>query len=50
MEQGKEWIYDSTKQEYVALNIKNKIEQDVVNRMLSEERMVMHFENYLKML
>jgi hypothetical protein len=48
--EGKEWIYDSTKQEYVALNIKNKIEQDVVNRMLSEERMVMHFENYLKML
>jgi hypothetical protein len=48
--EGKEWIYDSTKQEYIALNIKNKIEKDVVDRRLSEERMIMHFENYLKML
>jgi hypothetical protein len=48
--EGKEWIYDSSKQEYVALNIKNKIEQDVISRRLSEERMIMHFENYLKML
>jgi len=48
--EGKEWIYDSSKQEYVALNIKNKIEKDVINRRLSEERMIMHFENYLNML
>jgi hypothetical protein len=48
--EGKEWIYDSAKQEYVALNIKNKIEKDVINRRLSEERMIMHFENYLNML
>ena len=32
------------------MNIKNKIEKDVVSRRLSEERMIMHFENYLKML
>ena len=48
--EGKEWIYDSTKQEYVAMNIKNKIERDVVSKRLSEERMIMHFENYLNML
>lgn len=48
--EGKEWIYDSTKQEYIAMNIKNQIEKDVVSRRLSEERMIMHFENYLKML
>jgi len=48
--EGKEWIYDSAKQEYVAMNIKNKIERDVVSRKLSEERMIMHFENYLNML
>lgn len=48
--EGKEWIYDSVKQEYVAMNIKNKIERDVVSRKLSEERMIMHFENYLNML
>lgn len=48
--EGKEWIYDSSKQEYIAMNIKNKIEKDVVSRRLSEERMIMHFENYLKML
>lgn len=48
--EGKEWIYDSTKQEYVAMNIKNQIERDVVSKRLTEERMVMHFENYLNML
>jgi hypothetical protein len=48
--EGKEWIYDSAKQEYVAMNIKNKIERDVVSKRLSEERMIMHFENYLNML
>jgi len=48
--EGKEWLYDSSKQEYIAMNIKNKIEKDVVNRRLNEERMIMHFENYLKML
>jgi hypothetical protein len=48
--EGKEWIYDSAKQEYVAMNIKNKIERDVVSKKLSEERMIMHFENYLNML
>ena len=48
--EGKEWIYDSAKQEYVAYNIKNKIEKDVVSKRLTEERMIMHFENYLNML
>lgn len=48
--EGKEWIYDSAKQEYVAMNIKNKIERDVVSKRLNEERMIMHFENYLNML
>ncbi len=48
--EGKEWIYDTDRQEYIAMNIKNKIERDVVSRRLSEERMIMHFENYLNML
>lgn len=48
--EGKEWIYDTDRQEYIALNIKNKIEKDVIGRRLSEERMIMHFENYLNML
>lgn len=48
--EGKEWLYDSKKQEYVAYNIKNKIEKDVVSKRLTEERMIMHFENYLNML
>jgi len=48
--EGKEWIFDSAKQEYVAMNIKNRIERDIVSKKLSEERMIMHFENYLNML
>lgn len=48
--EGKEWIYDTDRQEYIAMNIKNKIERDIVSRRLSEERMIMHFENYLNML
>lgn len=48
--EGKEWLYDSKLQEYVAYNIKNKIEKDVISRRLNEERMLLHFENYLKMI
>lgn len=48
--EGKEWIFDSKKQEYIAYNIKNKIEQDVINRRLTEERKLLHFENYLRLL
>lgn len=48
--ENKEWLYDSKRQEYVAYNIKNKIEQDVVARRLTEERMLLHFENYIRMI
>lgn len=48
--EGKEWIYDSKRQEYVAYNIKNKIEQDVIRRRLTEERKLLHFENYLRLI
>jgi hypothetical protein len=48
--EGKEWLYDNKRQEYVAYNIKNQIEKDVVSRKLSEERMLLHFENYLKLI
>lgn len=48
--EGLDWIYDSKKQEWIASNIKNKIEMDVISRNLSEERMIQHFENYLKMI
>jgi hypothetical protein len=48
--EGKEWLYDSKRQEYVAYNIKNKIEQDVINRRLTEDRKLLHFENYLRLI
>lgn len=48
--EGQEWLYDTKKQEYVAYNIKNKIEKDVINRRLTEERMLLHFETYLKLI
>lgn len=48
--EGREWLYDTKKQEYVAYNIKNKIEKDVIARRLTEERMLLHFENYLKLI
>jgi hypothetical protein len=48
--EGKEWLYDSKRQDYVAYNIKNKIEKDVVSRRLDEQRMLMHFENYLNLI
>lgn len=48
--EGKEWLYDSKRQEYVAYNIKNKIEKDVMSRKLTEERMLLHFENYLNLI
>ena len=48
--EGLDWIYDSKKQEWIASNIRNKIEMDVISRTLSEERMIQHFENYLKMI
>jgi hypothetical protein len=48
--EGKEWIYDSKRQEYVAYNIKNSIEKDVISRKLTEERKLLHFENYLKLI
>ena len=48
--EGKEWLYDSKRQEYVAYNIKNKIEKDVIGRRLTEERKLLHFENYLRLI
>ena len=48
--EGKNWLYDSKKQEWIASNIKNKIESDSFSRRLTEERKVQHFENYLKLI
>jgi hypothetical protein len=48
--EGVEWLYDTKKQEYVATNIRNKIERDVLNRRLTEERKLLHFENYLRLI
>lgn len=45
-----DWLYDSKKQEWIASNIKSMIEKDVVSRNLNEDRMIQHFENYLKMI
>lgn len=48
--EGKEWLYDSKRKEYVAYNIRNRIEKDVISRRLNEERMILHFENFLKLI
>jgi hypothetical protein len=48
--EGVDWLYDSKKQEWIARGIKSKIESDVISRRLTEERMIQHFENYLKMI
>jgi hypothetical protein len=45
-----EWLYDTKRQEYVASSIRNKIEKDVVSRRLTEERKLLHFENYLRLI
>lgn len=45
-----EWLYDTKKQEYVSSSIRNKIERDVLSRRLTEERKLLHFENYLKLI
>lgn len=48
--EGKEWLYNEKRQEYVAYNIKNKIEKDIMSRRLNEERMILHLENYLRLI
>lgn len=48
--EGVEWLYDSKKQEWIATSIKNKIENDIISNNLNEERMLQHFENYLKLI
>jgi hypothetical protein len=48
--EGVDWLYDSKKQEWIAKSIKEQIENDVISRRLSEERMLQHFENYLNMI
>lgn len=48
--EGVSWLYDSKQQIWVAENIKNKIENDVVLKKLNEERKLQHFENYLKLI
>lgn len=48
--EGVDWLYDSQKQEWIARSIKQQIENDVISRRLNEERMLQHFENYLKMI
>jgi hypothetical protein len=48
--EGVSWLYDSKKQIWISENIKNKIENDVVSKKLSEERKLQHFENYLKLI
>jgi len=48
--EGVSWLYDSKTQIWISENIKNKIENDVVSRRLTEERKLQHFENYLKLI
>lgn len=48
--EGVNWLYDTNKQEYIASNMKKQIEKDAFNNRLTEERKLLHFENYLSML
>ena len=48
--EGVSWLYDSKKQEWIAQNIKQVIERDVIGRRLTEERKLEHFENYLRLI
>lgn len=48
--EGVSWLYDSKKQIWISENIKNKIENDVISKRLTEERKLQHFENYLKLI
>jgi hypothetical protein len=48
--EGVSWLYDSKKQIWISESIKNKIENDVVSRRLTEERKLQHFENYLRLI
>jgi hypothetical protein len=48
--EGVSWLYDSKKQVWVSEQIKNKIENDVFSRRLTEERKLQHFENYLRLI
>ena len=48
--EGVNWLYDTKKKIWISENIKNKIENDVISRRLSEERKLQHFENYLKLI
>lgn len=48
--EGVDWIYNNKKQQWIAENIKSKIESDALSRRLTEERKLQHFENYLKMM
>jgi len=46
--EGKEWIYDSNKKQWVAYKIKDLIEMDVRKRRLDSNKKALHFANYLK--
>lgn len=48
--EGVSWLYDSKKQIWISEEIKNKIENDVISRRLTEERKLQHFENYLNLI
>ncbi|NBV99357.1 MAG: primosomal protein [Proteobacteria bacterium] len=48
--EGVNWLYDTKKKIWISENIKNKIEDDVISRRLTEERKLQHFENYLKLI
>lgn len=48
--EGVNWVYNSKKQIWISENIKNKIENDVISKKLTEERKLQHFEHYLKLI
>lgn len=48
--EGVEWIYSSERQQWVAENTLRAVEKDSLNKRLTEERKLLHFENYLRLI
>jgi hypothetical protein len=48
--EGVDWIFNTKKQIWIAENIKHKVEQDVISKVLTEERKLQHFENFLNLI
>ena len=48
--EGVDWIYSTERQQWVAENTMKAVEKDALNKRLTEERKLLHFENYLRLI